>query len=107
MTSWRGFVIELQTMFSPHNPIANAEHQLNHLHMKDTHHINHYMVNFNQIDPKFRDTAMALSIITSILVSPTESRTKSVASVNHVLLTRELHRSTCGCSITNLDPTHH
>ena len=49
MTSWHEFVIELQTMFSPHNPIANAKHQLNHLHMKDTHCINHYMVNFNQI----------------------------------------------------------
>ena len=49
MTSWHEFVIELQTTFSPHDPIANAEHQLDHLCMKDTHHINRYVVNFNQI----------------------------------------------------------
>ena len=47
MTSWREFVIELQTTFGPHNPVADAEHQLNHLHMKDTHHVNHYVVNLN------------------------------------------------------------
>ena len=49
MTSWREFVIELQTTFGPHDPIANAKHQLDHLHMKDTHHMNHYVVNFNRI----------------------------------------------------------
>ena len=49
MTSWREFVIELQTMFGPHNPIADAEHQLNHLCMKDTHRVNRYVVDFNQI----------------------------------------------------------
>ena len=38
MTSWREFIIELQTTFSPHNPIANAQHQLDHLCMKDIHH---------------------------------------------------------------------
>ncbi|KIM57582.1 hypothetical protein SCLCIDRAFT_28685 [Scleroderma citrinum Foug A] len=37
MTSWREFVIELQTTFGPHDPVANAEHQLDHLRMKDTH----------------------------------------------------------------------
>ena len=47
MTSWHEFVIELQTTFSPHNPVANAEHQLNHLCMKDIHHVNHYVVDFN------------------------------------------------------------
>ena len=47
MTSWREFVIELQTTFGPHNPVANAEHQLDHLHMKDTHRVNCYVVNFN------------------------------------------------------------
>ena len=49
MTSWHEFVIELQTTFSPHNPIADAEHQLDHLHMKDTHHVNRYVVDFNRI----------------------------------------------------------
>ena len=47
MTSWREFVIELQTTFGPHDPVANAEHQLNHLRMKDTHRVNRYVVNFN------------------------------------------------------------
>ena len=47
MTSWREFVIELQTTFGPHDPVANAEHQLDHLCMKDTHCVNHYVVDFN------------------------------------------------------------
>ena len=49
MTSWREFVIELQTTFSPHDPVADAEHQLNHLRMKDTHRVNCYVVDFNRI----------------------------------------------------------
>ena len=49
MTSWCEFVIELQTTFSPHDPVADAEHQLDHLHMKDTHCVNRYVVDFNQI----------------------------------------------------------
>ena len=47
MTSWREFIIELQTTFGPHDPIADAKHQLDHLHMKDTHCVNRYVVNFN------------------------------------------------------------
>ena len=47
MTSWREFVIELQTTFGPHDPIADAEHQLDHLCMKDTHCVNRYVVDFN------------------------------------------------------------
>ena len=47
MTSWREFVIELQTTFGPHDPVADAEHQLDHLCMKDTHCVNHYVVDFN------------------------------------------------------------
>ena len=49
MTSWREFVIELQTTFSPHDPVADAEHQLDHLRMKDTHRVNCYVVDFNRI----------------------------------------------------------
>ncbi|KIM50097.1 hypothetical protein SCLCIDRAFT_34661 [Scleroderma citrinum Foug A] len=49
MTSWCEFIIELQTTFGPHDPVADAEHQLDHLCMKDTHHINRYVVDFNQI----------------------------------------------------------
>ena len=47
MTSWHEFVIELQITFGPHDPIADAEHQLNHLCMKDTHCVNCYVVDFN------------------------------------------------------------
>ena len=54
MTSWHEFVIELQTMFSPHNPVADAEHQLDHLCMKDTHRMNCYVVDFNQIMSQVR-----------------------------------------------------
>ncbi|KAG6326018.1 hypothetical protein ID866_13071, partial [Astraeus odoratus] len=34
------FVIELTTNFGPHNPVGDAEHQLNNLSMKDGSHIN-------------------------------------------------------------------
>jgi len=37
MTDWEEFVIELQTTFSPHDPVADAEHQLDHLRMKENH----------------------------------------------------------------------
>ncbi|KIN96813.1 hypothetical protein M404DRAFT_162305 [Pisolithus tinctorius Marx 270] len=42
MDSWREFVLELQTTFGPHDPVADAESQLNHLHMKDSQRINKY-----------------------------------------------------------------
>ncbi|KAG6329086.1 hypothetical protein ID866_10004 [Astraeus odoratus] len=41
------FVIELTTNFGPHNPVSDAEHQLNNLSMKDGSHINKYIVEFN------------------------------------------------------------
>jgi len=37
MTDWEEFIIELQTTFGPRDPVADAEHQLNHLCMKDNH----------------------------------------------------------------------
>ncbi|KIK15211.1 hypothetical protein PISMIDRAFT_115501 [Pisolithus microcarpus 441] len=46
MDSWLDFVAELQTTFGPHNPVADAEHQLDHLHMKETHCVNCYVVDF-------------------------------------------------------------
>ncbi|KIO00521.1 hypothetical protein M404DRAFT_29434 [Pisolithus tinctorius Marx 270] len=49
MDSWREFILELQTTFSPHDPVADAESQLDHLHMKDNQCINKYMVDFNQL----------------------------------------------------------
>ena len=49
MSDWQEFVIELQTTFGPHDPVADTEHQLDHLCMKDTHCINCYVVDFNRI----------------------------------------------------------
>ncbi|KIK77766.1 hypothetical protein PAXRUDRAFT_70378, partial [Paxillus rubicundulus Ve08.2h10] len=46
------FVFELQTNFRPHDPIGDAEHQLDHLsmhHMKDGQHINKYIIDFNHL----------------------------------------------------------
>ena len=54
MSNWQEFVIELQTTFGPHDPVADAEHQLDHLRMKDTHHINRYVVDFNRIMSQIR-----------------------------------------------------
>ncbi|KIO10892.1 hypothetical protein M404DRAFT_21091 [Pisolithus tinctorius Marx 270] len=35
MDSWREFILELQTTFGPHDPVADTKSQLGHLHMKD------------------------------------------------------------------------
>ncbi|KAG6326204.1 hypothetical protein ID866_12885, partial [Astraeus odoratus] len=37
------FVIELTTNFGPHDPVGDAEHQLDNLSMKDSNHINKYI----------------------------------------------------------------
>jgi len=47
MVSWVHFVAELQSTFGPHNPITDAEDQLEHLQMKDAHRITWYIVDFN------------------------------------------------------------
>ncbi|KIO13212.1 hypothetical protein M404DRAFT_18711 [Pisolithus tinctorius Marx 270] len=49
MDSWKEFVIELQSTFGPHDPVADAESQLDHLQMKDNHWVNKYIVKFNQL----------------------------------------------------------
>ncbi|KAG6326733.1 hypothetical protein ID866_12356, partial [Astraeus odoratus] len=43
------FVIELTTNFGPHNPVGDAEHQLDNLSMKDGSRINKYIVEFNHL----------------------------------------------------------
>ncbi|KAG6325910.1 hypothetical protein ID866_13179, partial [Astraeus odoratus] len=48
------FVIELTTNFGPHNPISNAEHQLDNLSMKDGSRINKYIVEFNCLATQVR-----------------------------------------------------
>jgi len=55
MESWVHFVAELQSTFGPHNPIANAEHQLEHLRMKDAHCITWYIVDFNRLASQVQD----------------------------------------------------
>jgi len=54
MTDWEEFVIELQTTFGPHDPVADAEHQLDHLRMKENHRANRYVVDFNRIASQVR-----------------------------------------------------
>ncbi|KIO03788.1 hypothetical protein M404DRAFT_26749 [Pisolithus tinctorius Marx 270] len=47
MDLWKEFIIGLQTTFGPHNPVADAESQLEHLQMKEIHQVNKYMVELN------------------------------------------------------------
>ena len=54
MTDWEEFVIELQTTFGPHDPVADTEHQLDHLRMKENHCANRYVVDFNRITSQIR-----------------------------------------------------
>ncbi|KIN94165.1 hypothetical protein M404DRAFT_168981 [Pisolithus tinctorius Marx 270] len=69
MDSWREFVLELQTTFGPHDPVADAESQLDHLHMKDSQHINKYVVDFNRLASQVRgygDAPLAYSLPSDI-----------------------------------------
>jgi len=55
MDSWVHFIAELQSTFGPHDPIADAEHQLEHLRMKDAHCVTRYIVDFNQLASQVQD----------------------------------------------------
>jgi len=55
MDSWVHFIAELQSTFGPHDPIADAEHQLEHLRMKDAHRVTRYIVDFNQLASQVQD----------------------------------------------------
>jgi len=55
MDSWVHFVAELQSTFGPHDPIADAEHQLEHLRMKDAHCVTRYIVDFNRLASQVQD----------------------------------------------------
>jgi hypothetical protein len=46
---WEVFAHELQTNFGPHNPVGEAESELERLQMKETHHIMKYNVDFTCI----------------------------------------------------------
>jgi len=55
MDSWVHFVAELQSTFGPHDPVADAEHQLEHLRMKDSYRVTQYIVDFNQLASQVQD----------------------------------------------------
>jgi len=55
MESWVHFIAELQSTFGPHDPIADAEHQLKHLRMKDAHRVTRYIVDFNRLASQVQD----------------------------------------------------
>ena len=55
MDSWVHFIAELQSTFKPHDPITDAEHQLEHLQMKDAHHVTRYIVDFNRVASQVQD----------------------------------------------------
>ena len=49
MDNFREFILEPQTNFGLHDPVGDAEHQLDHLSMKDGQRIMKYVVEFNRI----------------------------------------------------------
>jgi len=55
MDSWVHFVAELQSTFGPHDPVADAEHQLKHLRMKDSYRVTQYIVDFNRLASQVQD----------------------------------------------------
>jgi len=55
MDSWVHFVVELQSTFGPHDPVADAEHQLEHLRMKDLYRVTRYIVDFNRLASQVQD----------------------------------------------------
>jgi len=55
MGSWVHFIAELQSTFGPHDPVADAEHQLEHLRMKDLYHVTRYIVDFNRLTSQVQD----------------------------------------------------
>ena len=54
MDNWIAFVAELQSTFGLHNPVTDAEHQLDHLQMKDGHRITWYIMDFNWLASQVR-----------------------------------------------------
>ncbi|KAG6327362.1 hypothetical protein ID866_11727 [Astraeus odoratus] len=54
MDDWKEFIIELQTIFGPHDLVTDAEHELDHLQMKESQCINKYVIEFNHIASQLR-----------------------------------------------------
>jgi len=55
MDIWVHFVAKLQSTFGPHDPVADAEHQLKHLWMKDSYRVTQYIVDFNRLASQVQD----------------------------------------------------
>ena len=55
MDSWVHYVTELQSTFGPHDPVADAEHQLEHFWMKDSYRVTRYIVDFNCLASQVQD----------------------------------------------------
>jgi len=55
MDSWVHFVTELQGTFGPHDPVTDAEHQLEHLRMKDSYRVTPYIMDFNCLALQVQD----------------------------------------------------
>ncbi|KAG6326643.1 hypothetical protein ID866_12446 [Astraeus odoratus] len=54
MDDWTEFIIKLQSIFSPHNPVADAKNQLDHFQMKENQQINKYVVELNWLTSQVR-----------------------------------------------------
>ena len=54
MDNWREFLAELSGQFGPHDPVGDAEHQLDNLRMKETHRIVRYLIEFNCLGSQLR-----------------------------------------------------
>jgi len=54
MDNYAQFISELKSNFSPHDPVRDAEHQLDNLSMKEGQKINKYMVEFNRLAGQVR-----------------------------------------------------
>jgi len=55
MDSWVHFIAELQSTFGPHDPVTDAEHQLEHLQMKDLYCVTQYIVDLNRLTSQVQD----------------------------------------------------
>jgi hypothetical protein len=54
MDDYSEFMLELQTNFGPHDPVGDAEMQLEQLYMRDGHRINKYIVEFQRLASQVR-----------------------------------------------------
>lgn len=60
LINWDLFVFELRNNFGPHDPVGDAEAEINCLHMKDSDRITKYNVEFNWISARLQWSENAL-----------------------------------------------